>query len=131
MRRKGELETRLSAWACEYLAAIKSEQTNAPSVCSIAAEVEQAVRTLEIQPHGRFSALALRYEYSPGNEPVDLKMRRLRRLGLEINSAAKYSQLLREARQHVAAWLHIPFAGELDQRFMTTLGSPDGRLQEA
>ena len=78
-------------------------ETNAP-----ADEVERAVRALEKQERGYVSACVLRCEYFITAQPRDAKLSRLSRVGAKMDSS-RYSQHLRIAKVHVAAWLRLPF----------------------
>ena len=125
------LESRLTAWAREYagsryddngwpgkspLALLMKYQgrppqglnprrieTNGPTD-----EVENAVRMLDAQDKGRVPACILRCEYFASAQPREVKLQRLHRIGVSVRSAG-YSQQLRIAKVHVAAWIRVPF----------------------
>ena len=78
-------------------------ETNAP-----ADEVERAVRALEGQDQGIVSACVLRCEYCLPGQPRESKLGRMRKAGARMDTS-RYSQHLRIAKVHVAAWLRLPF----------------------
>jgi hypothetical protein len=129
MRRSTTLESRLNEWAKEYregkrehlggssgswLASLIRWEGRAPSGLghqperTAADEVHEAVAALECQPTGYGPAMVLRAEYLNPDQPRMEKIRRLRRLGVAVDTT-RFSQLLRLAKIHVAGWLHIPF----------------------
>lgn len=77
-------------------------------VWTAADDVHEAVAALEKQPHGYAPAMVLRAEYLTPGQPRVEKMRRLRRLGIQLDTT-RYSQHLRLAKVHVAGWLKLPF----------------------
>lgn len=78
-------------------------ETNAP-----ADDVERAVRALEHQERGFVAACVLRCEYLMPGQPRESKLGRLRKVGARMDTS-RYSQHLRIAKVHVAAWLRLPF----------------------
>jgi hypothetical protein len=131
MRRATTLEARLIEWGNEYggsryenhgwqgvspLATLMKYHGRAPQglnpsrieVNGMADQVEQAVRALQAQDKGYIPACALRCEYMATSQPREEKIRKLRRIGGQMDSS-RYSQHIRVAKIHVAAWLRMPF----------------------
>ena len=137
MRKSTTLEARLVEWGREYgggryenngwqgispLATLMKYHGRAPQglnprrieVNGEADRVELAVRALAMQDKGLVPANVLRCEYFATTYPREEKLRKLGRLGARMDSA-RYSQHLRMAKVHVAAWLHLPFDEPLDE----------------
>ena len=115
MRRESELEIRLKKWAAEYHLLSDANSVSALSVCSVILGVQETMHALEIQPHGILPERVLRCEYTLHDQPVSIKLRKLRTAGFHVSNASRYSQLLRDARIQVAAWLHIPLDGNAER----------------
>lgn len=137
MKRGEELETRLVQWGDEYRGG-RYDNTGWPGISPLhqlmkyhgrppqglnprrietngpADIVELAVRALERQAKGYAPAGVLRCEYFATSYSRSEKLSRLSRLGARMDSA-RYSQHLRLAKIHVAAWLHIGFDDPLGE----------------
>jgi hypothetical protein len=124
MRRESELEIRLRKWAAEYHLLGDVDSAPASSACSVILGVQEAVLALEMQPHGTLPGMVLRCQYTLRNQPVSIKLRKLRTAGFHVSNASRYSQLLRDARIHVAAWLHIPMHGDAEEMLGALAKSP-------
>lgn len=137
MRRANTLETRLAEWANEYngrsyddigwqgispMAVImkyhgrppqglnpRRIETNSPGD-----EVERAVRALEAQERGWTPARVLRCEYFLAHLEKHQRLASLHAIGVRLKEVG-YSQHLRIARVHVAAWLRVPFDEPVDE----------------
>lgn len=143
MRRATTLEARLTEWGKEYggsryenhgwqgispIATLMKYHGRAPQglnparveLNGCADEVEQAVRVLQAQEKGYVPACVLRCEYMATSQPREEKLRRVRRLGGAIDNS-RYSQHLRIAKIHVAAWLRLPFDEPLDDQERTAM----------
>lgn len=83
-------------------------ETNGP-----ADQVELAVRALEHQERGMVPACVLRCEYFLPGQARESKLARLSRTGNRMDTS-RYSQHLRLAKIHVAAWLRVPFDEPVD-----------------
>ena len=137
MRRSRDLEARLVEWAKEYrggryehigyasknllqtLIDHKGFMPDARGYIPVATrtasdEVEEAVHALDKQEQGWVPAMVLRCEYMCAHLPIEQRLIRLSRLGQSLQRV-RYYQLLRIARIHVAAWLHLPFDAEETQ----------------
>lgn len=136
MARATTLEARLSEWAKEY-GGSRYEDSGWPGISPLAAlmkyhgrppqglnprrietngpadQVELAVRALEHQERGFVAACVLRCEYFLADVPRDAKLSRLSRAGSRMDTS-RYSQHLRLAKIHVAAWLRVPFDEPVD-----------------
>lgn len=137
MRRSSTLESRLTDWAREFRGgryenvgwqgvsplgvAMKYHgpapqglnprriETNTP-----ADEVEAAIKALARQAGGALPAMVLRCEYLATHQPRIEKLRRLRKIGANMDTT-RYSQLLRLAKVHIAGWLRIDFDEPLER----------------
>lgn len=127
-RRATDLEARLVEWGKEYgggkyehesggsspLASLMKWHGRPPTglgfvpVNTAADEVHAAVKALAQQTSGYAAANVIRCEYWMPAQPVQAKMQKLRAMGIPVSDRARYSQLLRDARIHVAGWLRIP-----------------------
>jgi len=130
-RRSTTLESRLTEWAREYggrhyddigwpgvspMAQIMKYHGRAPQglnprrieTNSPGDQVERAIRALEGQERGRIPACVIRCEYFASADAKDVKLSRLKRIGVDVKEVG-YSQHLRIAKVHVAAWIHVPF----------------------
>ena len=139
MRRASDLESRLIEWGREYgggkyadvgwpgISPISTLMTyHGPAPQGLAPKtrtdrtpadaVEMAVRLLASQQSGWYPAQVIRVEYTLPGQPVDSKLKRLRKVGVQINGRARYSQLLLMARVHVAAALGLRFEDEAERR---------------
>lgn len=131
MGRSTTLESRLSDWANEYggrshddigwpgispMAVImkyhgrppqglnpRRIETNGPGD-----EVERAVRALQAQERGWTAACVIRCEYFHPDLEKQRKLSSLRAIGVHVREVG-YSQHLRIAKVHVAAWIRVPF----------------------
>jgi hypothetical protein len=129
-RRASDLEARLTEWGKEYgggkyedigwqgkspLASMMKWHGRPPdglgyeAVFTAADEVDEAVRALALQPAGRLPAIVVTLEYWLPAQPVESKQQKLRKLGDNV-SRAQYYHLMRTAKVHIAAWLHIAFS---------------------
>lgn len=82
-------------------------------------EVQAAVHALAQQISGWPAANVLRVEYFHLGRPVQAKIQSLHAMGIMVSDRARYSQLLRDARIHVAAWLRMPL-GQLREEDVST-----------
>lgn len=140
MRRITALESRLVDWANEYsgrsyddigwpgispMAVIMKYHGRPPQglnprrieTNSAGDEVERAVRALQAQEKGWVPACVIRCEYFHANVEKHSKLSILRGIGVHVREVG-YSQNLRIAKVHVAAWLRVPFnepVGEEDR----------------
>lgn len=133
MKRESKLEKRLAEWVSEYgggkhvgdapgtswlWSLIRwhgrppSGLHNEASGPTAADEVQAAVEALGRQKHGWTPSAVLRCEYFSGASKYE-KLQRLARIGLRMDDT-RYSQHLRVAKMHVAAWLKINFSEPLD-----------------
>jgi hypothetical protein len=136
MSRDSSLEARLNEWAMEY-AGSRYEDNGWPGISPMAQlmkyhgrppqglnprrietngpadHVELAVRALEAQDKGRVPACVLRCEYFAASQPREAKISRLNRVGIQLRTVG-YSQQLRLAKIHVAAWIKVPFDEPMD-----------------
>lgn len=135
-RKNRDLEARLVEWADEYrggryenigyasqniLQTLIDHKGFVPSsrgfvpvaTRSAADEVEEAVHALGKQAAGHVPAMVIRCEYMCSHLPVEKRLARLRALG-QNPGRVRYYQLLRLARIHVAAWLHLTFCDEAE-----------------
>lgn len=133
MRRPNDLEQRLAEWGNDYgggryddvgwhgyspLLTLMTYHGPAPQGLNPrnrkdktpADEVEEAVTALAAQQGGWRAANVLRAEYTLPGQPVDSKIQKLKRFGVQVSGRARYSQLLQLARVHVAASLKLPFS---------------------
>lgn len=131
-RRATDLESRLVEWGREYgggkyentgwqgkspLASMMKWHGRPPDGLGYQAsstpadEVDEAVRSLALQPEGRLPAIIVALEYWLPGQNVEAKQQKLRRLGDNVGRV-RYYQHLRLARIHIAGWLHIPFSEE-------------------
>lgn len=78
-------------------------ETNGP-----ADEVERAVRALQGQDRGWAPACVIRCEYFEEHLEKHKKLSSLRAIGVDVREVG-YSQYLRIAKVHVAAWIRVPF----------------------
>lgn len=138
MRRATNLESRLSEWAKEHPWAPRMVRTqkiddvaglsygpsplaslmkwrgrspfgfSATPVSTATDEVQQAIIALEAQPKGYTPAQVLKIEYTLEDAPREEKRQKLARLGMSMGDV-RYSQHLRLAKVHVAAWIRVPF----------------------
>jgi len=130
MRRSNDLEQRLKEWADVYgggqyglRESLKSpagtmmkwggrpptgmgQEQGTPN----ADEVQNAVYHLGKQLHGWQAAMVIQCEYLLPGQPIDSKLQKLRVVGVQVSDRARYSQILAEARKHVAAWLRVPYS---------------------
>lgn len=131
VKRSADLEARLVDWAKEYGGGRYgvSDDVKSPMGSMMkwggrppeglgqsprtpeADAVEDAVRALDKQAHGWLPAQVLRCEYFTQSQPLEMKLQRLDKIGERLGKA-RYYQHLRTARQHVAAWLHIPLVDD-------------------
>ncbi|MET3654069.1 hypothetical protein [Dyella japonica] len=137
MRKATTLEARLAEWGKEYgggrhenigwlgispIATLMKYHGRAPQglnpsrleVNGSADEVEHAVRALQAQDKGYVPACVLRCEYMATSYTREEKIRSVRKVGASMDNS-RYSQHLRMAKIHVAAWLRIPFDEPLDE----------------
>lgn len=133
MKRESKLEKRLQEWVSEYgggkhaqleagtswLWSLIKWHGRAPTGLGYEAtgstaadEVQAAVEALQRQKHGWTPAAVLRCEYFSGASKYE-KLHRLARIGLKMDET-RYSQHLRVAKIHIAAWLKLPFSEPLD-----------------
>jgi hypothetical protein len=136
MRRSTTLESRLTDWAREFRGG-RYENVGWQGVSSLAVamkyhgpapqglnprrietntpadEVEAALKALARQPAGLVPATVLRCEYLASSQPRVEKLRRLARIGHSMDTA-RFSQHLRLAKVHVAAWIRVEFDEPLD-----------------
>lgn len=135
-RKNRDLEARLVEWASEYRGGryenigyasqnilqtlidhkgfVPSSRGFVPVATRTAAdEVEEAVHALDKQQAGYLPAMVIRCEYMCSHLPIETRLARLRALG-QNPGRVRYYQLLRLARIHVAAWLHLPFCDEAE-----------------
>lgn len=133
MRHTDELEIRLRDWGTEFgggkyentgwqgaspLASAIIYQGPAPQGLAPvttkdrtpAYEVFEAVRALKRQSHGYGPACTLEAHYLTPGAPFESKCQRLAKIGVQITSKVRYSQLLRIGRLHVASWLRISYS---------------------
>lgn len=136
-RRATDLESRLVEWGREYgggkyedtgwqgaspLLTMMTYHGRAPQGLNPrnrkdrtpADDVHDAVQALGRQRGGWNASCVIRAEYMLPGQPVIAKLQKLRAAGVSVSDKSRYSQLLREARIHVAAWLRIAFDGDRD-----------------
>lgn len=137
MARSSTLEERLMEWAREYTGYVREANIGWPGASQMAQimkyhgrapqglnprgvelngpadQVELAVRALEAQDKGRIPACILRCEYFASGSAKGVKLDRLRRIGIDVKESG-YSQHLRIAKVHVAAWIRVPFDEPMD-----------------
>lgn len=132
MRRTSSLELRLVGWANEYTGYVREASIGWPGISPMAQimkyhgrppqglnprrvetnspgdEVERAVRALQAQDKGWVPACVIRCEYFEASLEKHQKLTSLRAIGVQLKEVG-YSQHLRIAKVHVAAWLRLPF----------------------
>lgn len=137
MTRASTLEARLIEWAKEYTGYVSESANGWPGISPMAVimkyhgrppqglnprrietngpadQVELAVRALEAQDKGRIPACILRCEYFASGSTKGVKLSRLKRIGVDVKEVG-YSQHLRIAKVHVAAWIRVPFDEPMD-----------------
>jgi coproporphyrinogen III oxidase-like Fe-S oxidoreductase len=129
MRRNQVLEDRLIEWGKEYgggkyenvgrvkswLGAMVFWGGRTPSglgqvqLNTAADAVQEAVVALAQQTDGFVPACVIKCEYFSLEQPWEIKQSRMEKVGQRTMARNRYSEHLRIARVHVAAWLHIPF----------------------
>lgn len=138
MRRTTMLETRLTEWAKEYTGYVSEANVGWPGISPMAQimkyhgrppqglnprrvetkgpadEVEFAVRALQGQEKGWAPACVIRCEYFQAEEEKHRKLALLHAVGVHVREVG-YSQYLRIAKVHVAAWLRVPFDEPLNE----------------
>jgi hypothetical protein len=131
-RRSTTLESRLTEWAKEYTGYVREASIGWPGASPMAQimkyhgrapqglnprgvetntaadEVERAVRALQAQDKGWAPACIIRCEYFEAHEEKHVRLSHLRSIGVIVREVG-YSQHLRIAKVHVAAWLRVPF----------------------
>lgn len=138
-RRSTTLESRLTDWAKEYTGYVREANIGWPGASQMAQimkyhgrapqglnprrvetngpadAVEQAVRVLQAQEKGWVPACVIRCEYFNAEEEKHVRIRLLRYNGVIVQEVG-YSQHLRIAKVHVAAWLRVPFDEPVDEK---------------